>query len=245
MTVIVHMSDPHLDGSEGRLHRLQAVLAQVADLPDVDGLLVSGDLADHGEPDEYAQFFGALPQGVPTVTVPGNHDLTAPYLAALRECGRPAALDTTIDVAGLRLVGLDSHIDHDDAGELGVASLQYAREQIDNSDRPVVLSLHHPPVPVGHHVMDRFGLGDGDVLSELVRAHDTVIGIFTGHVHTALATTFAGVPLIGAPGIVSTMRLGSKTDPIADPSAVPGLAVHTITGRTISTVFHSLSPSTL
>jgi Icc protein len=245
LTVIAHLSDPHLDGSEGRLHRLRAVVAQLMDLPVVDVLLLSGDLTDHGEPEEYEQFFGALPPGLPTVTVPGNHDLTAPYLAALQQCGRTVALNTTIDVAGLRIVGLDSHIDRDDEGELGQASLEYARGQVAGSDQPVVLSMHHPPVPVGHHVMDRFGLRNGGALSELVRAHDNVIGIFCGHVHTALATTFAGVPLIGAPGIVSTMRLGSKTDPIADPSAMPGLAVHTTTGRTISTVFHHLSPSAL
>jgi 3',5'-cyclic AMP phosphodiesterase CpdA len=245
LTVIAHLSDPHLDGSIERLQRLRAVLAQVADLPVLDGLLLSGDLTDHGDAAEYEQFLAALPQGLPTVAVPGNHDLTAPYLAALREQRGYAAPNARIDVSGLRLIGLDSHIDHDDTGELAPAALDYAHEQITTADRPVVLAMHHPPVPVGHHVMDQFGLRNGQALTDLVRRHDNVIGIFTGHVHTALATTYAGVPLLGAPGIVSTMRLGSKTDPIADGDAMPGLAVHTITGTTISTVFHYLSPSAL
>lgn len=245
MTVIAHLSDPHLDGSVERLHRLQVVLDQVAALPTLDGLLLSGDLTDQGEATEYEQFFAALPQNPPTIVVPGNHDLTTPYLAALRARHGEAVTNTAIDVAGLRLIGLDSHIDHDDAGALAPTALDYAREQIITADRPVVLAMHHPPVPVGHHVMDRFGLRNGADLIELVREHDNVIGIFTGHVHTALATTYAGVPLLGAPGIVSTMRLGSKTDPIADGDAMPGLAVHTITGTTISTVFHHLSPSAL
>ncbi len=93
--------------------------------------------------------------------------------------------------------------------------------------------------------MDRFGLRNADDLAELIHTHDNIAGVFTGHVHSALATTYAGVPLIGAPGIASTMRLGSRTDPIADPNAMPGLAVHTIDGTTISTVFHYLSPSAL
>ncbi|WP_166673267.1 MULTISPECIES: metallophosphoesterase [unclassified Curtobacterium] len=245
MTVIAHLSDPHLDGSTERLHRLEVVLGQVADLPALDGLLLSGDLSDHGEAAEYEQFFAALPRDVPTVVVPGNHDLTNPYLAALREWHGDAATNTTIDVTGLRLIGLDSHINHDDTGELAPAALDYAREQITTTDRPVVLAMHHPPVPVGHHVMDQFGLSNCAALTELVREHDNVIGIFTGHVHTALATTYAGVPLLGAPGIVSTMRLGSKAGPIADGDAMPGLAVHTITGTTISTVFHYLSPLAL
>ena len=245
MTIVAHLSDMHLDGSPLRLRRFRAVLAQLDELPRVDALLLSGDLADHGEPAEYAELFGALPGALPTLIVPGNHDLSAPLLASLREHGRPAALNGAVDVDGLRLIGLDSHIDHDDEGELGAEAIEFAREQLADSTSPAILAMHHPPVPVGHRVMDRFGLANGEALTSLIRSNANVIGVFTGHVHAALATNFAGVPLIGAPGIVSTMRLGSKTDPIADPLAMPGLAVHTIEESTIRTVFHYLSPSAL
>ena len=245
MTVIAHLSDPHLDGSPQRLRRFQAVLEQVADLPEVDAIVISGDLADHGAASEYEQFFDTLPPDFPTLAVAGNHDLAGPLLDALGNHGFPDTLNSTLDIPGVRLVGLDSHVDQHDEGTLAAAALEYAREQLASTDRPVVLALHHPPVPVGHHIMDRLGLSNADDLAEIVRAHDHIIGIFTGHVHSSLATTWAGVPLIGAPGIASTMRLGSKTDPIADPNAMPGLAVHTITDTTNSTVFHYLSPSAL
>ncbi|MFB6609121.1 metallophosphoesterase [Agromyces sp. NPDC056379] len=245
MTVIAHLSDMHLDGSPLRLRRFHAVLAQLDELPRVDALVLSGDLADHGEPAEYAELFGALPDALPTLVVPGNHDLSAPLLASLQEHSRPASLNGVVDLQGLRLIGLDSHIDRSDEGELGPEAIEFAREQLADSTVPTVLALHHPPVPVGHHVMDRFGLGNGEALASLIRSNENVIGVFTGHVHTALATRFAGVPLIGAPGIVSTMRLGSRTDPIADPLAMPGLAVHTIEESIIRTVFHHLSPSAL
>ncbi|WP_139416197.1 metallophosphoesterase family protein [Agromyces laixinhei] len=244
LPVIAHLSDTHLDESSARLRRLQAVLNQVADLGNVDALLVSGDIADHGDVGEYEQFFAALP-GLPTLVVPGNHDLSAPLLAAMRAHGHPPSLNATLDVGGLLLVGLDSHLDRNDHGELGSATVEYAHEQLSGTDDPAVLVMHHPPVPIGHHVMDRFGLANGDVLAAIIHAHENVVGVFTGHVHTAVATAFAGVPLLGAPGIVSTMRLGSKTDPIADPDAMPGLAVHTVDGATIRTVFHYLSPSAL
>jgi 3',5'-cyclic-AMP phosphodiesterase len=234
----------HLDGSSSRLRRFRAVLEQVAEL-DVEGLLLSGDLADHGNPAEYAQFFNALPDGLPTLVVPGNHDLAAPLLAALQGHGHPASLNGTIDLAGVRLIGLDSHIDHNDEGKLGADAIEYAREQLAGASGAAVLAMHHPPVSVGHHVMDRFRLTNVEALATLVHDHQNVIGIFTGHVHTALATTFAGIPLLGAPGIASTMRLGSKSDPIADPDAMPGLAVHSIDGSSIRTLFHYLSPSAL
>lgn len=245
MTVIAHLSDPHLDGSAERLRRFQATLECVADLPGLDAVVISGDLADHGEASEYEQFFNALPPSLPILVIAGNHDLTDPLLDALRDHGFPATLNSTLDVAGVRLIGLDSHIDQHDEGILGAAVLEYARSQLADSKNLAILAMHHPPVPVGHHVMDRFGLRNADDLAELIHTHDNIAGVFTGHVHSALATTYAGVPLIGAPGIASTMRLGSRTDPIADPNAMPGLAVHTIDGTTISTVFHYLSPSAL
>ncbi len=245
MPVIAHLSDTHLDMSAQRARRFDAVLEQVAALPHVDAVLISGDLTDHGTDDEYAQFFAALPTATPTLVVPGNHDLAAPLSDAIRAAGRGGGLNATINVQGLTLVGLDSHIDGHDEGELAVSAIDFAMESIAAAAGPVILVLHHPPVPVGHHVMDRYGLGNPDALAALVREHDQVVGVFTGHVHSALATTFAGVPLIGAPGIVSTMRLGSKTDPIADTSAMPGLALHTIEGTRIRTVFHYLSPTDL
>jgi len=77
LPVIAHISDMHLDESPAHLRRLKAVLDQIADLSNVDALLLSGDLADLGSPQEYEQLFSALPSAWPTLIVPGDHDLTA------------------------------------------------------------------------------------------------------------------------------------------------------------------------
>lgn len=250
MPVIAHLSDPHLDLSTVRGRRLDAVLEQVLDLGFVDALLVSGDLADHGAAEEYDAFFAALPPALPTLVVAGNHDLLAPLLEAAGARGRPHSLDTQLnsflDLDGLRLIGLDSHLDGRDDGFLSQQTLEFARARIAETEMPSILALHHPPVPIGHHLADDlFRLTNPEDLAAILEEFPQVIGIFTGHVHAAMATTFEGVPVLGAPGIVSTMRLGSKVDPIADTEAMPGLALHTITDHTIRTVFHYLSPSAL
>ena len=245
MPVIAHLSDPHLDTSQARLNRLTAVLRECVALPVLDAILVTGDLADHGDGEEYEQLFAALPQQVPTLVLPGNHDLTDPLRAALRTHGAAPELNAALRLPGLHVIGLDSHLDGHDEGVLGTNTLAFARDQLAEGDEPVVLAMHHPAVPVGHSTMDRYGLQNPTDLAALVKSSSRVVGIFTGHVHTALATTFAGVPLAGAPGIVSTMRLGSRTHPVADTGAMPGLAVHTLEGRSIRTVFHYLSPSAL
>ena len=246
MPVIAHLSDPHLDLSPERSRRLIAVLDLVRDLSFLDGLLVTGDLADHGAAAEYAEFFAALPVGLPTLVVPGNHDLSAPFLAALSHAGHEQTLSGTLDLGGVRIVGMDTHIDSRDDGFLTPESMASARERIASAPGHVVLAMHHPPVPVGHDLADSlYRLTNPEALTALVAEHEQIIGLFTGHVHAGLATTFSGVPLLGALGIVSTMRLGSKIDPIADTTAMPGLALHTIDSAQIRTVFHHLSPSAL
>jgi 3',5'-cyclic-AMP phosphodiesterase len=243
LTTIAHLSDPHLDTSAERLDRLHRVMAQVRELDDIAAVLVSGDIADHGEPEEYREFFSAMAGDLATIVVPGNHDVSAVMSEALCAVDGNASLNRVLQVGELTLVGLDSHIDHADEGELDPVALDFARSAIRTAPGWVVLAMHHPPVPVGHQVMDRFGLQNPKDLEVLVRESDTVVAVLSGHVHTALATTFAGRPLLGAPGIVSTMRLGSKTDPVADSAAVPGLALHTIHGDVVRTVFHYLSPN--
>lgn len=242
MLTIAHLSDPHLDRSDARRDRFVAVLRQVASLPQVSAMLLSGDLADHGLAEEYASVFAELPCDLPILACAGNHDLTHPLSAALEAAGMSGRMDDALTLDGLTVVALDSHIDGRDDGLLQPGSLDFAREAIATAAGPVALMMHHPPVPIGHHVVDEhFALANPGDLESLVRESPAVIALLTGHVHAAFTTTFAGVPVLGAPGIVSTMRLGSRTDPIADPAAMPGFALHTVDGASIRTVFHTLA----
>lgn len=244
MTVIAHLSDPHLDTRLTRLDRMTRVLDEVVALSAVDLLLVTGDLADHGTAQEYEQFFAALPEGLATLVVPGNHDRRAVMREFLPSMPAQGPLNSAVVVGDLTVVGLDSLIEGSDAGALDAETLAFAKTHIENAAGPVVLAFHHPPVAVGHAVMDQYALADTGDLASLIGRSESVVACFTGHVHTALATTFAGRPLLGAPGIISTMRLGSKTDPIADPDAPPGFALHTVDARgRLSTIFHYLSPA--
>lgn len=243
MTTIAHLSDTHLDASPHRTRRLERAVAELQLLPHLDALVITGDLADNGLRQEYTAFFAALPVGIPTIVMTGNHDkrsALAPFLGA-EPSEEP--INGTLSVAGGTIVALDSLIPGDDAGRLDACTLAFAQEAIDAADGWVLLAMHHPSVPVGHPVMDQYGLLNGDELAELIAANPTVVGCLTGHVHSALATTFAGRPMLGAPGIVSTMRIGGQSDPIADENASPGFAIHTVSdGGHISTLFRYLSP---
>lgn len=138
-------------------------------------------------------------------------------------------LHAVLQLDGATVIGLDSHIDGRDDGLLTGTTLDFARDAIGAASGPVVLMLHHPPVPVGHQTVDQhFALANPQHLELLIRESSGVIAVVTGHVHAAFAAMFAGVPVLGSPGIVSTMRLGSRMNPIADFDAMPGFALATI-----------------
>ncbi|MDR6865750.1 3',5'-cyclic AMP phosphodiesterase CpdA [Microbacterium resistens] len=248
MVRIAHLSDTHLDGTPERALRAQRVLHEITELDDIDLVLVSGDLTDHAAHAEYVQFFDIFSAFSPLLVVPGNHDRRTP-LAAHLEPAADGYFNTVSTVDGLTVIGLDSLIEGETAGRLAEGTIEFAHDALRSADGPAILALHHPPVPVGHDFADQNGLLNASALAEILTMHDHVIAILTGHVHTALAASFAGRPLLGAPGIASTMRLGSRMDPIADTNAMPGLAVHTVEhsaseSTSIRSIFHYLSPDT-
>jgi len=237
---IAHLSDVHLDGTSERLGRLARALDEAA-VSGADAVLVTGDIADHGLATEYAQFRAAMPTDRPWIAVPGNHDrreTARPFLGGAAD----GPLDQVLDLSGLRIVGLDSLIEGANEGALAQESLEFADRAVRSAPGPVVLALHHPPVPVGHHLIDTMGLREPDGLARIAAA-PAVAAVLTGHVHTSLAARFAGTPLLGAGSVASTMRLGSRIDPITDTRAMPVLAVHVFDeDGWVRTVFHPLSP---
>lgn len=243
MGLIAHLSDPHLDGGQPRAARLAAVLHEVAAVGGVDMVVVTGDLAETGAPGEYEQFFTLMEAAaLPYLVVPGNHDLRAPLAAHLPQSS-DGPLVTTLSAGGITAIGLDSLIEGEPSGHLNEQCLDAARSAIAAAPGPVVLALHHPPVAVGDHRVDAMGLANPEDLAALITGNDAVIAVLAGHAHTALVTTFAARPMLVAPGIVSTLRLGSRTDLLDDHSAAPALALHTITAHHLSTTFHHLAPS--
>ena len=232
--VILHLSDTHLDGSAERVSRLASVLAEATALPRVDAVVLTGDLADHGAPEEYRQLLTARWPAAPILAVPGNHDDRTAMRAALRDDDTFAPVMTgerlhgVLRVGGGLVVGLDTTVSGADHGVLDAPTLDVARDALAAPHDWALLVMHHPPVAVGHPVLDPDNLRDTQALRVLLEEQPSIIACLTGHVHTALSSTFANVPVRGAAGVVSTMRLGGRTGPAASMRTPPGFAVHLV-----------------
>jgi len=235
--VIAHLSDPHLDARPLTLQRLRQVIAAVRELPRLDAVVVTGDIADGGLASEYQAVMAEITGLPPTIVTPGNHCLKAAFEVNV------GPRNQQLDIEGLRIVGLDTALDGRDEGLLDDATLFYARQAIDTATGAVLLACHHPPLDIGHPIIDATKLSNPEALAGLIASSPAVIGVLTGHVHTPHVTQFAGVSLIGAPGIVSTLRINEPERLSADGAAPPGFAVHTIDRGRLATRFVALSSS--
>ncbi|MGC4941392.1 metallophosphoesterase [Kribbella sp. DT2] len=234
MTVIAHLSDPHLDGTTEARDRLRRVTSYLLAFGrPVDVVLVTGDLADHGT--EYAEVAAELAAfgELPVLVLPGNHDVRAAFRTGLTAYVVPATggedpVHQVRDIAGARFVLLDTTVPGEDHGHLSADSLDWLDTTLaEPYDGPVFIAFHHPPVGLQHPTMDQWLLRDPGQFAAVLRRHP-VTALLAGHLHNGISTTYAGLPLLLAPGIRSTIPLTFEpsTGSLVDLTAPPGLALH-------------------
>lgn len=234
---ILQLSDPHLLADPaGRCHGrpalallrhgLREALGQLhshGEVPDL--VLISGDLCDDETWGGYARLGDLLREiPLPVALLAGNHDHPALLRAALER--RAVVAPALIRCGSGQLLLLDSHRSGDTAGELGRIQLDWARRQLAagsaDGDLPLVVAVHHPPVPIGDAAMDAIRLRDGEALLDLLRPLAALRGLVFGHIHQHWLAGLPGrpsVPLLGCPstlrsfGPVQPCPLGRPADP--------------------------------
>lgn len=248
MTVtFAQVTDLHLDGSDAPRQRFRRVARELGELATpVDAIVVTGDIVQcPGIADEemklaeYRFVHELLSAIAPVGYCRGNSD-DGVFGRFIEETGRPAdAMSMRLDIDGASFLFADSHVDHSLHGHLAEATLAWLGRELEAGSGPVVLALHHPPVPLGHPVIDGVRLDNADALEALVERSSRVVGTVCGHTHAATASQFAGRPLVVAPGVVSAGRVpwmhrDPETTPPTNPSYPPGYALHRVDGQRLT-----------
>ncbi|MFC4588062.1 metallophosphoesterase [Sphaerisporangium corydalis] len=235
MLTIAHVSDVHIDGSARSAERAERVVRHLSGLPGpIDAVLVTGDIADHGTAEEYEIAHGLLRFPYPTIICPGNHDSRPEFRKVLLgEAGGTdgsAAINQVLRVGGLTVALCDSSIPGRDDGHLDEETLRWLTEILASATGPVLVGMHHQPVPVGVPYVDDIRLREPERLEAVLRAHPRVVALLVGHVHTPASTVFAGLPVYVAPGVASTALLPQETTahPPLDFDLPPGFALHVL-----------------
>jgi Icc protein len=224
---ILHLSDSHLTG-DGTLHAglvdtvaaFRLTLAAFDNAGPLDLVVLSGDVSDDGSPASYSTlrtltegFAGR--HGAVAVYAMGNHDERPGFREVLGN-GHPdggqvngaGPVTGVSEVAGYRVVTLDSSVPGRSHGFLDTGQLDWLRAELAAaSPRGTVVVVHHPPVPpvtALHHGIELQNPGD---LADALAGSDAV-AILSGHYHHPMSDFLqAGadvVPVLVAGGIANS-----------------------------------------
>jgi|tagenome__1003787_1003787.scaffolds.fasta_scaffold20962017_2 3',5'-cyclic-AMP phosphodiesterase len=237
--MLAQLSDPHIRlGDDAPDRALAAAVAAVVALdPAPDAVLVSGDLADTGDPREYARVRELLaPLPMPYHVLPGNHD----NVPELEKVFGPA--EYAVDAGDLRLVAIDSTIPGGPGD--GRVPVDRIASQL-NGGKPTIVAMHHAPLVTGVAPMDALGVPreDREALAQLLARHPEVKRIVTGHLHRTIVGAVGGVPIFTCPGVHLQLELdftGGEIDTNDDP---PGYALHLLLDGEVTSHVILLEPA--
>ncbi len=252
--VVAHVSDTHLLAGEGRQYgvidtvdRFGAALERLARIdPAPQALVFTGDLADLGEPEAYRQLRAMVEPlaeriGAQVVWCMGNHDDRAAYSRELFGEESEQSQDRVYDVAGLRIVGLDTSVPGWHHGELSDEQLTWLRDVLATpAEHGTILALHHPPIPSPLvPAAEIIELLETERLADVVRGSD-VRAIIGGHYHFTSHSTFAGIPVSVAAATCYTVDTAPLDRLI---SAVDGHQAFNVVHVYADRVVHSVVPA--
>ena len=200
------------------LARCVAALNALKPRPDV--VIMTGDLVDQGDPQQYAHLKTLLaPLEIPYYLLVGNHD----DRAALREAFSDRTelrtggnfVHYAADIGPLRLIALDSVIPGQSAGTLCDARLAWLEAQLDAArGQPVIVALHHPPFECGIGHMDALRLDPQAAkrLAALIARYPNVERVICGHVHRPMFVRFGGTIASAVPAPAHQVALDLREE---------------------------------
>jgi 3',5'-cyclic AMP phosphodiesterase CpdA len=212
--LIAQLSDPHIRLDDETSQPALARAAERVAALNPDAVLLTGDIADTGDPEEYEVAARLLaPIQAPIFSTAGNHDRYAERQQYVAEAGN------------VRILMCDTSQPNRDDGALDV---EWLEAQIVPAV-PTIIAMHHPPVQMGLPWLDEIGLPQHQraALAALVDANPQVVRVVAGHVHRASHATLGGCAVVTCAATNVQAELDFETSAVAlAPDEPPSFLVH-------------------
>lgn len=247
LLTFVHLSDTHIHADPHHTGDffnvssrpiVEAVIDAMNALPfPVDFVLHTGDvMTDPERSEDYQIAAGILGRlRYPVYYLAGNHDRAEgmrQYLMPSLPFASPSYLYYELDINGVQILILDSHVTGSAVGVITDDQLQWLDERCSHADtRPLVVAVHHHPIRLGAPWLDSIPLANGAQLHQiLLKARDRLRGVFYGHIHEDICTTRDGISYHSTfSAWFQTRTWYGQQDPFNDPIQSPGFNVVTLT----------------
>jgi len=189
-------------------------------VPRPDAVLITGDLADKGQPEAYAHMREILATlAVPWYVIPGNHDRADALRAAFAD--QPCLpregrfLQFVIDAHPLRIVALDSVVPGRVRGLLCEERLDWLEHALAQApERPTLVMLHHAPFVTGLPHFDEVGMEGVEAFERVIERHRQVERVICGHVHRAIQVRFGNTIASSCPSTAHQVAPDLRPDGI-------------------------------
>lgn len=204
MTKFVWLSDLHFV-AEGTVQkhnprkRLEAAISHInANHSDARFCVISGDMVDRGTEEDYAALGKALQSlQMPFYPMVGNHDNRELFRRhmPLPNNSMKEFVQFVIETDDAVLLCLDTLDFGVDAGDFCAERQAWLSEKLDQyTERPVLLLMHHPPMPLGLPMQDQDRMLDGLEFLEQIKERSNIVHMCIGHVHRPVTGTVYGIP---------------------------------------------------
>ncbi|MBX2806723.1 MAG: phosphodiesterase [Hyphomicrobiales bacterium] len=207
---LLHFTDIHLTtpgqticGRDPNANFERALDHALTDHSDAELLVITGDLSDWGDREDYARLKERLSRlPVPAALCIGNHDDRPTFLEVFPDYADANGFaQTARDVSAGRCLFLDTWGPKTHAGHFCEQRRAWLESQLSASDRPVLIFMHHNPIPTHLGALDQIRLLDDAAFRRIISANaDKIRHIFHGHCHLAMTGSIAGVAVTSLRG---------------------------------------------
>ena len=212
---LVQVTDTHLTGTpDGELlgmntaRSARAVIDAAKSSGNIDGFLVTGDIAADEQPRAYVQLEEMLGQDIPSLWLPGNHDDIRSHLEPLEPHLRRRLRTPNWDV-----VMLETQVQGEVGGALKgseLAALAAAIDQAVAENKYLLVATHHPLRTMGSAWLDEQSVRNADEALHLLAPHADRVMTISGHVHQESDAVTSGIRMLTTPSTCVQFAPGSE-----------------------------------
>lgn len=213
----VHVTDTHLlDDPEDTFHSLntkksfETVLSHCQlHNPDIDFMLLTGDISQTGSGKSYELFDSVLQQcDLPVFCVPGNHDTPKLLQRVIHDC--PDDSINIIQLGKFTLVLINSWVANNHHGMISQQCLQQLQDHLENSINQFnIIAIHHPPVLINSKWLDELGLKNQTEFLQIIKKHNQHALLICGHVHQEVDQQLDKLRLLATPSTCHQFKANS------------------------------------
>jgi len=237
MKTIAYLTDTHLDetgpGEHGadQHHNWQTALADLTTRK-IDLVIFGGDI---GAFSAYPDFFGSLSDYPNLRVTPGNHDTSAQVRHFVpSKFHSESGFYHSEEDGDFKWIFLDSSTD-----KISPEQMHWLGNEL-NSDKEILLFIHHPILRVDTAVDSKYPLENRDAIKELLLQHPKKVTIFCGHYHIEDETSEGNIQQFITPAISYQIKKG--TPEIEGDASYFGYRIIEIDGMKIDTEVVTLYP---